>query len=87
VNNQGIAVERARVKRLMRKMGQMAIYQKTRTSVPHHEHKVYPYLLRGLQIDRPDHVWCADITHVPMNREFLYLVTILDWHSRAMLSW
>ena len=87
LNNQGIAVGRARVRRLMRKMGLMAIYQKPRTSVPHPEHKVYPYLLRGLQIDRPDHVWCADITYVPMNRGFLYLVAIMDWHSRAVLSW
>lgn len=87
LNNQGIAMGRARVRRLMRKMGLMAIYQKPRTSVPHPEHKVYPYLLRGLQIDRPDHVWCADITYVPMNRGFLYLVAIMDWHSRAVLSW
>ncbi len=87
LNNQGIAVGRARVRRLMRKMGLMAIYQKPRTSVPHPEHTVYPYLLRGLQIDRPDHVWCADITYVPMNRGFLYLVAIMDWHSRAVLSW
>jgi putative transposase len=87
LNNQGIAVGRDRVRRLMRKMGLMAIYQKPRTSVPHPEHTVYPYLLRGLQIDRPDHVWCADITYVPMNRGFLYLVAIMDWHSRAVLSW
>ena len=87
LNNQDIVVGRARVRRLMRKMGLMAIYQKPRTSVPHPEHKVYPYLLRGLQIARPDHVWCADITYVPMNRGFLYLVAIMDWHSRAVLSW
>jgi putative transposase len=71
----------------MRKMGFMAIYQKPRTSVPHPEHKVYPYLLRGLAIKRPDQVWCADITYVRMRRGFLYLVAVMDWHSRAVLSW
>jgi putative transposase len=85
--HQGIAVGRGRVRRLMRKMGLMAIYQKPRTSVPHPEHKIYPYLLRGLRIDRPNQVWCADITYVPMKRGFLYLVAIMDWHSRAVLAW
>lgn len=85
--NQGIQVGRGRVRRLMRKMGLTAIYQKPRTSAPHPEHRVYPYLLRGLRIDRPNRVWCADITYVPMKRGFLYLVAIMDWHSRAVLSW
>ena len=71
----------------MRKMGLMAIYQKPRTSQPHPEHKIYPYLLRGLAIKRPDQVWCADITYIRMRRGFLYLVAIMDWHSRAVLSW
>ena len=87
LKNQGVVVGRTRVRRLMRKMGLMAIYQKPRTSVPHPEHRIYPYLLRGLRIDHPDQVWCADITYVPMKRGFLYLVAIMDWYSRAVLSW
>ena len=85
--NMGYKVGRRRVKRLMRKMGLVAVYQKPRTSNPHPEHKVYPYLLRGVKIDRPDQVWCADITYIPMQRGFLYLVAVMDWHSRAVLSW
>ena len=87
LRHQGIGVGRGRVRRLMRKMGLMAIYQKPRTSQPHPAHKIYPYLLRGLAIKRPDQVWCADITYVRMKRGFLYLVAIMDWHSRAVLSW
>ena len=87
LRNQGLAVGRDRIRRLMRKIGLMAIFQKPKTSAPHPEHKVYPYLLRRLRIDRPDQVWCADITYVPMKRGFLYLVAIMDWHSRAVLSW
>ena len=85
--NLGYKVGRRRVKRLMRKMGMVAVYQKPRTSIPHPEHEVYPYLLRGLEIDHPNQVWCADITYIPMQRGFLYLVAIMDWHSRAVLSW
>ena len=85
--HQGIKIGRDRVRRLMRKMGLVAIYQKPRTSVRHPEHKIYPYLLRGLRINRPNQVWCADITYVPMKRGFLYLVVIMDWHSRAVLAW
>lgn len=85
--NMGYAVGRRRVKRLMRTMGLVAVYQKPRTSNPHPEHKVYPYLLRGLKIDRPNQVWCADITYIPLQRGFLYLVAIMDWYSRAVLSW
>ena len=65
----------------------MAIYQKPKTSQPHPGHKIYPYLLRGLAIKRPDQVWCADITYVRMRRGFLNLVAVMDWHSRAVLSW
>lgn len=65
----------------------MAIYQKPRTSQPHPGHKIYPYLLREVQIDRPDQVWCTDITYVPMKRGFLYMAAIMDWHSRAVLTW
>lgn len=80
-------VNRKRVQRLMRKMGLEAIYQKPRTSKPHPEHKVYPYLLKGMDICEPNQVWCADVTYIPMRRGFLYLVAIMDWASRKVLSW
>jgi putative transposase len=83
----GHRVGRNRVVRLMRKMGLRAIYQKPNTSAPHPEHRVYPYLLRDLVISRPNQVWCSDITYLPMRRGFLYLVAIMDWHSRRVLSW
>jgi putative transposase len=76
-----------RIRRLMRLMGLMAIYQKPRTSVPHPEHKRYPYLLSGLTISRPGQVWCADITYIPMRKGFMYLVAVMDWFSRKVLSW
>jgi len=87
LKRQGYEVGRKRVRRLMRKMGLTAIYQKPRTSTPHPEHRVYPYLLRGLKISRPKQVWCADISYIPMRRGFLYLVAIMDWHSRKVLAW
>ena len=71
----------------MRLMGLEAIYRAPRTSAPHPEHRVYPYLLRGLAIERPDHVWCADITYIPVQRGFLYLMAIMDWASRHVLAW
>ena len=71
----------------MRRMGLEAIYPRPKTSKPHPEHKIYPYLLRGLAIDRPNQVWATDITYVPMHRGFMYLVAIMDWHSRKVLSW
>ena len=83
----GYTVGRKRVSRLMAKMGLSPIYQKPRTSTPHPQHPVYPYLLRGLAIDRPNQVWCADITYLPMRRGFLYLVAIMDWATRKVLSW
>jgi putative transposase len=83
----GHVVGRGRVRRLMRLMGLAAIYQHPRTTVPHPEHRVYPYLLRGLLIDRPNQVWCADITYIPMRRGFLYLVAVMDWATRKVLSW
>lgn len=83
----GISVGRNRVRRLMRLLGLQAIYQKPRTSLPNEQHRVYPYLLRDLVIDRPNRVWCADITYIPMRRGFLYLVAVMDWHTRAVLSW
>lgn len=78
---------RHRVRRLMRKMRLVPIYQAPKTSKKHPQHKVWPYLLKGLVIDRPNQVWCADITYIPMRRGFLYLVAIMDWHSRKVLSW
>jgi putative transposase len=83
----GYTVGRKRIRRLMRKMGLQAIYQRPRTSAPHLEHRVYPYLLRGLVIDKPNQVWCADITYIPLRRGYLYLVAIMDWYSRKVLSW
>lgn len=71
----------------MRRMGLHVIWQKPNTSKPNPEHKIYPYLLRDLVIDRPNQVWATDITYIPMSRGFLYLVVIMDWHSRAVLSW
>jgi putative transposase len=71
----------------MRLMGLSAIYQKPNTSKPHPKHKIYPYLLRGMTIDRPNQVWCADISYIPMPRGYLYLVAIMDWASRKVLSW
>jgi putative transposase len=83
----GYKINRKRVQRLMRLMGLEAIYPRPKTSRPHPEHKVYPYLLRNLSIDRPNQVWAADITYIPMNRGFMYLVAVMDWHSRKVLSW
>ena len=87
LKRQGYCVSRKRIRRLMRKMGLTPIYQKPRTSEPHPEHRIYPYLLRGVSIERPDHVWCADVTYIPMRRGFLYLVAIMDWASRKVLAW
>jgi len=83
----GYRVNRKRVQRLMRIMGLEAIYPKPRTSRPHPEHKVYPYLLRNLTIDRPNQVWAADITYIPMRKGHMYMVAVMDWHSRKVLSW
>lgn len=84
---EGWDVGRRRLRRLMRLMGLAPIYQRPRTSDPHPEHRVYPYLLRDLLITEPDHVWCADVTYLPMRRGFLYLVAIMDWASRKVLAW
>jgi putative transposase len=83
----GQSVNRKRVQRLMRLMGLEAVYPKPRTSVPGTPAKRYPYLLRNLEITRPNQVWSADITYVPLRRGFLYLVAVLDWYSRYVLSW
>ena len=87
LRREGLAVNRKRAKRLMSVMALEAIYQKPGTSKGHPGHKVYPYLLRGLTIDRPNQVWCADITYVPMAKGFVYLVAVMDWFSRRVLSW
>jgi putative transposase len=83
----GHRVNRKRVQRLMRLMGLRALYPTRRTSHPGAGHKVYPYLLRGLRIDRPNQVWAADVCYLPMAKGFMYLVAIMDWHSRRVLSW
>ena len=84
---EGHAVNRKRIRRLMGEMGIAALGPKPRTTKPAPGHKIYPYLLRGLAIERPNQVWCADITYIPVGRGFLYLVAIMDWASRAVLSW
>ena len=71
----------------MKKMGIAAMYRKPRLSKPHPDHKIYPYLLRGLEITKANHVWAADITYLPMARGFCYLVAIMDWASRKVLAW
>jgi putative transposase len=83
----GLGVGRHRVRRLMRLMGLQAIYQTPRTSDPHPTHRIYPYLLRELAISRANQVWCADITYIPVQRGFLYLVAIMDWATRHVLAW
>jgi putative transposase len=83
----GYRINRKRVQRLMRLMGLEAIYPKPRTSRPHPEHKIYPYLLRDFNIEKPNQVWTADITYIPMGRGFMCLVSVMDWHSRKVLSW
>ena len=82
-----VRVGRHRVRRLMRLMGLQAIYQAPRTTRPHPEHRVYPYLLKGLAIERPNHAWTADITYIPVQKGFLYLVAVMDWATRRVLSW
>lgn len=87
LRNEDHLVNEKRIRRLMRLMGLMPIYQKPNTSKAAKGHKIYPYLLRGLRVERPNQVWCADITYLPMRRGFLYLVAIMDWHTRKVLSW
>ena len=87
LNGEGCRVNRKRVQRLMRKMGIAALGPKPRTTKPAPGHKIFPYLLRHMVIDRPNQVWAADITYVPIGQGFLYLVAIIDWASRAVLAW
>ncbi len=86
LNREGIQIGRKHVSTLMGKMGIAAIYRKRNTSAPHPKHPVYPYLLKNLTIDRPNHVWATDITYIPMPRGFVYLVAILDWATRKVLA-
>ena len=87
LRRQGYIVGRKRIRRLMAKMELAALYQRPRTTIPCKDHVIYPYLLRDLIIDRPNQVWCTDITYIPMRRGFLYLVAIMDWASRKVLAW
>jgi putative transposase len=87
LDRQGHRVNRKRIQRLMRTMGLQAIYRRPRTSQPGPGHKVYPYLLGGMEITRANQVWAADITYIPMAKGFLYLVAIMDWYSRYVVAW
>lgn len=87
LRRQGVNIGRRRVRRLMTKMGLSPIYQRPRTSDPHPQHRIYPYLLRYMAIERANQVWCADITYIPMRKGFLYLVAIMDWATRKVLAW
>jgi putative transposase len=86
LRDQGFAVGREHTSTLMRRMGMMALYPKRKLSVPHPGHKIYPYLLRGMDITAAGHVWCADVTYLPMARGFCYLAAVMDWASRRVLS-
>ena len=83
----GYRVGRRRVRRLMRLLGLEAVYPKPNLSKPHPNHKIYPYLLRNAAIERPDHVWSADITYVRLKQGWVYVVAVMDWHSRRVLAW
>ena len=87
LENRGYAVNEKRVRRLIRLMGLEALYPKPRTSIPDKSHALYPYLLRDVRVIRPNQVWAADITYIPMKQGFAYLVALLDWYSRYVLSW
>lgn len=82
-----VQVSRKRIQRLMRLMGLRALYPRKRTSQPRRGHKIYPYLLRDLTIDRPNQAWATDISYIPMAKGFMYLVAVIDWHTRKVLSW
>jgi len=87
LESRGHIINRKKVRRLMQRMGLKAIYRKPRTSQPGPGQRIYPYLLKGLKVTRPNQVWAADITYIPMQRGFLYLVVIMDWYSRCILAW
>ena len=85
--NKDNPVNRKRIRRLMQKMGIIAVYPKPKTSIANKEHKIYPYLLRDKVVLAPNEVWCTDITYIPMEQGFMYLIAIMDWYSRFVLSW
>ena len=87
LSREGPATGRHRVRRLMRLMGLEAVYRKPRTSDPHPAHRVYPYLLGDVEVDAPNQAWCSDITYIPVRHGFLYLVAVMDWATRCVLSW
>ncbi len=87
LNDEGVAIGRKHVRTLMKKMGIEAIYRRKNTSKRHPEHEIHPYLLRGVLIDRPNQVWAADITYIPMARGFVYLFAVMDWCTRKVLAW
>jgi putative transposase len=87
LGEQGYAVNAKRVRRMMRQMGLEAIYRKPRLSVPEPGHRIYPYRLRGLKIDRPNQVWSSDITYIRLRQGFIYLAAVMDWFSRYVLAW
>ena len=87
LRRQGDTVSRKRVRRLLRLLGLHAVFQRPRMSQSHPGHRIYPYLLRDVAITRPNHVWCTDVTYIPLQRGFLYLVAVMDWASRKVLAW
>jgi putative transposase len=87
LRSEGIAIGRRHVRTLMRRMGIETLYRRPRTTKPEPGHKIYPYLLRGLEVARPNQAWAMDITYIPMARGFVYLAVVLDWFSRRVLSW
>ena len=87
LNGEGVAVGRDLVRAMMRRMGIEALCRRPNTSKPDAEHKIHPYLLRGLTIEKPNHVWAMDITYIPMSRGFVYLTVVLDWATRRVLAW
>src|ERR687890_1245979 len=87
LRGEGVAIGRDLVATLMRRMGIEALYRRPRTSVPAPGHKIYPYLLRGLKVERPNQVWAMDITYIPLARGFVYLAAVVDWFSRRVLAW
>jgi putative transposase len=87
LRGEGVTIGRDLVATLMQRMGIEALYRRPRTSVPAPGHKIYPYLLRGLKVERPNHVWAMDITYIPMARGFVYLAAVVDWFSRRVLAW
>jgi putative transposase len=87
LRRRGHEVNRKRVQRLMQLMGLRSLCPQPKTTTPNKAHPVYPYLLRGLRVTHPNHVWCSDLTYIPFKKGFLYLVAIMDWHSRKVLTW